>query len=411
MKYYFLMAATLLFMSCGGNTSPADHDHADHQGETPEQHAAHAHEGEDEANHAGHDHATEATEATEATAVKHDHPGGITLSVEQAKELGLEYFDVRPATFTGAIRTSGIIEPSTADNSSVVATSSGVVTHAQTGCNIGTPVSKGSRLFVINSEKLTTDNLSTQIKVAQAELTKAQSSYDRAQSLRKDNLVTADAMEQAQLALTNAKDNYQMLSQSQTITSPQAGYVTSLEVKNGDYVTQGQTLATVSSGKQLVLRADLTARYFDKLNQIHSANFMTPYNGMTYSVSELGGSLLSKGQVTDAGTYAVPVRFSIDNRASLIPGSSVEVYLTTTPLSDVIAIPVSALTEEQGTWYVYLKTCVDTYQKQAVTLGQSNGLQVQILDGVKSGDVVVSRGAYFVRLASMSAAIPHGHSH
>ncbi|MGL4326473.1 MAG: efflux RND transporter periplasmic adaptor subunit, partial [Tannerellaceae bacterium] len=40
-----------------------------------------------------------------------------------------------------------------------------------------------------------------------------------------------------------------------------------------------------------------------------------------------------------------------------------------------------------------------------------NGSEVQILSGLKPGEVVVTKGAMQVKLASMSSAIPHGHSH
>jgi hypothetical protein len=37
---------------------------------------------------------------------------------------------------------------------------------------------------------------------------------------------------------------------------------------------------------------------------------------------------------------------------------------------------------------------------------------VQVLEGVKAGERVVTRGAHLIRLASMSSAVPaHGHVH
>ena len=55
---------------------------------------------------------------------------------------------------------------------------------------------------------------------------------------------------------------------------------------------------------------------------------------------------------------------------------------------------------------------VEGYKKQEVTLGASNGKKVQILTGLKAGDRVVTKGAYQVKLASASNAIPaHSHEH
>ena len=72
----------------------------------------------------------------------------------------------------------------------------------------------------------------------------------------------------------------------------------------------------------------------------------------------------------------------------------------------------SALTEEQGSFFVYLQLDEEGYKKQLVTLGADNGESVQILSGVKAGDRVVTEGAYQVKLASATNAIPaHSHEH
>ena len=89
----------------------------------------------------------------------------------------------------------------------------------------------------------------------------------------------------------------------------------------------------------------------------------------------------------------------------------VDVFLKTATKPNTIVIPVISITEEQGAFFVYLKTCTDTYEKRPVRLGANNGIDIEVVDGVKKGDVVVTRGAYFVRLASMSTAIPDGHNH
>ena len=62
--------------------------------------------------------------------------------------------------------------------------------------------------------------------------------------------------------------------------------------------------------------------------------------------------------------------------------------------------------------FIYLQLDEEGYKKQEVTIGADNGKSVQILTGVKAGDRVVTEGAYQVRLASASNAIPaHSHEH
>ena len=65
---------------------------------------------------------------------------------------------------------------------------------------------------------------------------------------------------------------------------------------------------------------------------------------------------------------------------------------------------------EMGNFYVYRQLDEEGYQKQEITLGANNGKEVQVLSGLTPGDRIVTRGAYQVKMASASAAIP-GHTH
>jgi multidrug efflux pump subunit AcrA (membrane-fusion protein) len=106
------------------------------------------------------------------------------------------------------------------------------------------------------------------------------------------------------------------------------------------------------------------------------------------------------------------VTFEFDNRGDMVPGAFVEVFLLSGERQGVISLPESALTEEQGLYFVYLKLDDECYKKQEVQLGTSNGERVEILSGLKDGDTVVTRGAIHVKLAAASNAIPaHSHNH
>jgi multidrug efflux pump subunit AcrA (membrane-fusion protein) len=54
----------------------------------------------------------------------------------------------------------------------------------------------------------------------------------------------------------------------------------------------------------------------------------------------------------------------------------------------------------------------ETFEKRELTLGLRDGNWVQVVLGISAGERVVTKGAYAVRLASVSSAIPsHGHAH
>jgi RND family efflux transporter MFP subunit len=186
----------------------------------------------------------------------------------------------------------------------------------------------------------------------------------------------------------------------------------SLLVKPGEYVSVGQPIATVSQNRRLQLRAEVSERYFDRLGNITSANFILPYRpDETLSLSELNGRVVSFGKASAAGSYYLPVIFEFDNTGNVIPGSYAEIYLLGAPRKGVISVPKGAIAEEQGLYFVFVETSAEHFEKREVKLGANNGTSVEVKSGIKSGEKVVVAGAIHVKMAGLSSAIPHGHSH
>ncbi|WP_437438928.1 efflux RND transporter periplasmic adaptor subunit, partial [Duncaniella muris] len=105
------------------------------------------------------------------------------------------------------------------------------------------------------------------------------------------------------------------------------------------------------------------------------------------------------------------VYFSFDSNGDVVPGMPAEVYLIGTDKAETLAVPVGAVSEQQGENFVYVKVDDHAYKKQPVTLGRSDGRRIEVLSGVNDGDSVVTYGSTFVRLAETSTVVPEGHSH
>jgi len=115
----------------------------------------------------------------------------------------------------------------------------------------------------------------------------------------------------------------------------------------------------------------------------------------------------------DERTRTHPLLFEIGNEAQrLIPGTFVDVVVTTRRRADVIAIPESALLDEDGRPIAYVQVSGETVQKRELTLGVHDSGWVEVAAGIAEGEQVVTGGAMAVRLASLSSVIPaHGHVH
>ena len=381
------------------------HNHDAHEGhnhaEEVHNHDAHAHEGHNHDAHEGHDHG-------------HDHgsnPDEIILAPHKAKAAGVASMEIQPKSFRQVIKASGEVQAAQGNESTIVANVAGVVSF-QRSVTEGMQVGKGATIMTISASKLQDGDPAERARIAYEA---AKADFDRASRLVESQIVSQKEFNAIKEKYENARIAYEALSKNQTkggvaVSAPMGGYIKNLLVKEGDYVSVGQPLATVTQNNRLFLRADVSERYYKYLNNISSANFKTPYDNQVYELEALNGKLLSYGK--SAGSFYVPVTFSFDNKGEIIPGSFVEIYLLSKDMENSIVLPVEALTEEQGLYFIYIQKCEESYKKQEVKLGASNGKEVQILSGVHPGDKVVVKGAYHVKLASASNALPaHSHEH
>lgn len=87
------------------------------------------------------------------------------------------------------------------------------------------------------------------------------------------------------------------------------------------------------------------------------------------------------------------------------------VFLKTRQLENTITVPLSAIVEEQGLYFVYVKDREHIYKKKEIKKGSDDGQRAVVLSGLEIGEELVATSAYHLKLASMSSDIPHGHSH
>ena len=345
------------------------------------------------AHHEEHNH--EAEEHARETAEHAGHSDEIILTPEKAKAAGIVVETVNPDSFRDVILTSGQVLAAQGSETTLVAASSGVVSFSQTVTE-GMAVGKGTELLSISAENLQDGDPVTRARITYE---RAKEEYERAEKLIGDRIVSEKEFNALKENYENARVAYEALSPSEdgrgaAVKSPISGFVKSCMVREGDYVTVGQPLLSVSQTRRLMLRAEVSERHYARLSRISSANFRTSYGDKTYSLDRLNG----------------PVTFEFDNRGDIVPGSFAEVYLLSGERQGVISLPLSALTEEQGLNFVYVQLDAEGYRKQEVKTGASDGSRIEILSGLKAGDKVVVQGAIHVKLASASNSIP-GHTH
>ncbi|MCQ2288325.1 MAG: efflux RND transporter periplasmic adaptor subunit [Muribaculaceae bacterium] len=364
-----------------------------------EQHAEHAEEAED---HDDDDHD------------EHEHaPGIIIMEPEKAEAAGVETSTVTFSSFNDVIQASGKIMAASCDETIIVATTSGVVSHAQHIAE-GMSISAGTTLYYVASDKLQDGDQAERARIAYLA---AKRDYDRTLPLLEEHLITESEFNTIRSEYETKKVAYEAIGSNTTprgvtVKATTSGYVSKCSVKDGDYVNVGTPLMTITRNQHLNLRVEVPMRYYSSLSKIQSAKFRTQYSDVLIDMKSINGHLMSSGKSAETTSSYVPVTFQFDNNGTTVPGAYAEVFLITGKRDGVLSVPITALTEEQGVYYVYCKVDDHSYRKQEVKLGASDGERTEVTSGLKGGESVVVKGAINVKLAGASNAIPaHNHNH
>ena len=146
-----------------------------------------------------------------------------------------------------------------------------------------------------------------------------------------------------------------------------------------------------------------------KLRQISGAEVEMPDTGQVRPINRL----VSVGRMVDEKTRTVPVTYEVDNRDHrLALNQNVFLRLLLTTAEKAPVIPESALIDDAGRPVVFVQRAGETFLRRPIKIGVHNSGMVQVLEGLQAGDRVVTKGAYLIRLSTMSSSVPaHGHVH
>ncbi|WP_404372912.1 efflux RND transporter periplasmic adaptor subunit [Corallococcus coralloides] len=197
------------------------------------------------------------------------------------------------------------------------------------------------------------------------------------------------------------------------LRSPLEGVVSFADVTPGAVVQAGTRLVSVINPSKLWLEARVYEVDAPKVEHSPGAAFTVAGLVREFTVDEKTGRRVAVGTVVDAATRTVPVLFEFPNPdGALKPGMFAKVTLYTGESSPALAIPDAAVVDDNGRPTVFVMDGGESFFKRVIRPGIRSGGWVQVLDGVKEGERVVSRGAYELKLSTATGAIPeHGHQH
>jgi len=257
------------------------------------------------------------------------------------------------------------------------------------------------------------------LKFAKQTLDSAQKFYDGRSALYKEGAVSAKDLDDASVALSQAKNTYD-LTQKQydlkvaqealnaakgdtenanaqlsytKITSPIDGVVTDRPYYPGETPATGTPIITVMDLSQIVARAHVA--------QLEAASLKV---GDPATITVPGQATQVKGTVTLVSPAVDPISTTVEvwvqapnPKESLRPGSSVRVAMVAQTVPQAVVIPQAALlTSPDGVNTVIVLDSDNTPSKKKVKVGirDSEAKTVQVTDGLQGGERVVTVGAF-----------------
>jgi cobalt-zinc-cadmium efflux system membrane fusion protein len=193
------------------------------------------------------------------------------------------------------------------------------------------------------------------------------------------------------------------------VRAPIDGVIAQRDATTGANVTAGTILFRLVDASQIQVVGHIPEAEAARGRLVTAAEIEVPGHEPRIPA----GRLVSVGKVLDPQSRTMPITFAFDNRGASLPvGQAVALHLLMNTTAPGPVVPAAALVDDAGRPIVFVQLEGETFERRPVTLGPRSGDVVQIVAGVKPGERVVTKGAYLVRLASLSTSVPaHGHVH
>ena len=254
----------------------------------------------------------------------------------------------------------------------------------------------------------------SRVRLAEINAKQAQVDYDRDKVLFDKHLITAESFDkvsqtlhQAQEEVKAANDALEVVrdgvsksnasASSTLIRSTISGVILDIPVKVGNTVilsntfNDGTTIATLANMKDLIFRGNIDET---EVGQLSIGVPMKITIGALQDV-KLSASLeyISPKAVENNGANQFEIKAAIDVKGAkdLRSGYSANAEIVLQTAKNVLTIPESAVEFSGDSTFVYLvkgKGEQKTYERHPVTIGISDGVNIEIKKGLSSKDVV-----------------------
>lgn len=254
--------------------------------------------------------------------------------------------------------------------------------------NTGAYINSGSPLYSIYSEQL------------QADEKEYLSFLEKSKSASEISKVASDLLSASKNKLLlwgmseNQISDLELSSKASpliTFYSSEAGYVSEVKITEGMYVEEGSPLIKITPLNQVWVEAQLYSNEITAITESKTFQIFSESNPEKI----YKGTLVYNNPIVEEGKRIHLLKIRVNNSdRKLIPGTLVSV-VPEKSLTNLLAVPKSAvLLEKMKTVWVLAHD--NTFQQRMVETGSENNYWIEILSGLKEGELIVTDGAYLI---------------
>lgn len=304
---------------------------------------------------------------------------------EEKKEetaVPVEVGKVTVGPIDAAYRGSATLEAE--DEATVLAKTSGVI--EQVLAEEGQRVKAGQVLA-----RLETERLKLEVARAKAEADKARENFERNTRIFEKNLISKELYDQSRFALDAARAAYELAAltlRESEIRAPFDGVVSARYIKVGNAIQPNSPAFKVTQMDVLHAHIYVPERDIHKLAPRQLASLTLD----AWPDKSFDGTILRVNPVVDAATGTVKVTVAMaGGQRELKPGMFGRVEIRYDRRESAVLVPKDAVLTEDAAQAVFV-VADGKARRQPIKVGYSDSYNYEVLEGLKSGDQVVTTG-------------------
>ncbi len=245
---------------------------------------------------------------------------------------------------------------------------------------VGDYVKKGDILLTFP-----TDNPATRYYQAKIAFENAKKTYERVKNLFNDGGISQQELDNAGAGFEVSKADWEAVQLTVKAKAPISGYVTKVNVREGDNVKYDDELFVISRIDRMKVKIWVTEKEISEIKKGLPAQIL-------WQDSVVNGRIVQVDLAMDQSMQAFQAVIELENPGRILkPGTTVEVKIATYINPEAVVVKQQNVQKDEEASFVYILNG-DKAEKRIVKLGSRQNLDVEVLEGLDPGDELIVEG-------------------